>query len=391
MPTLPTLPRFMSSVLALVLAGSSAAADPTPAELLQAYEKTLGRYDRVAYRAEVQLTYDGPKLPVGTVIEDSSYQVSRDGDRCKILSSRTFHGRNQKTDKMQKTEQRGEMLWPEKGLIWVDDKPFQGERFRFGVRARFGEATATERLSMSPDGVSPVYGRFHGNGRLPLPDILRQCALSARKQQMNGQPVWVLEATGKWGSFALWLDPEADYLPRRLEQRKKGADWIEEGMPVSSVSGWKTSYYPEGRLTEDSVILEGVRIERLDTTHMLTGFTMRRSTRFDNGQTVTIATRAHIQNVRLNPDFAKENPFTITTPVPNGTRVRVLDQPNIEFEWRDGKVVKAVDQASLGNLLGHGFLSGSLWSGLLAAGSLVVLAFALTAGSRWLVRRRNLT
>ena len=112
-------------------------------------------------------------------------------------------------------------------------------------------------------------------------------------------------------------------------------------------------YYPAARLTERVLIVDGVQIERFGATDLLTGFTIRVTSRFDNGQSVTMTRPFRIRDIKLNPDFAKDDPFRITSPVLDGALVSVYDEPNIVYEWRDGKIVKKTDQGALGKLFGN--------------------------------------
>jgi hypothetical protein len=177
--------------------------------------------------------------------------------------------------------------------------------------------------------VSLLYGRLHG---APLAEALRQSKLSARKAELDGKPVCVLEATGKSGTHTLWLDPAMDFLPRRIEERRKIED--------SPVFPEDDPYLPAARLIEEKLIVDGVRIERAGTTDVLTEFTERLTRHFDNGQSATWTGTFRIRDVKLHLDFTKDDPFKISTPVADGTRVFVHDEPTIDYEWRNGKIVK---------------------------------------------------
>jgi hypothetical protein len=67
--------------------------------------------------------------------------------------------------------------------------------------------------------------------------------------------------------------------------------------------------------------------------------------------------------------------------------VSVYDEPNIVYEWRDGKIVKKLDQSALGRLFGIRFLGGGWAAGLLTTACIMGCAIALTAGIRGYRRR----
>jgi hypothetical protein len=120
-------------------------------------------------------------------------------------------------------------------------------------------------------------------------------------------------------------------------------------------------YHPAAKATEVTLIVDGLEIERFGTTDLLTSFTSRDTIRFDNGQSVTMTRPVRIRDIKLNPDFATDDPFRITSPVPDGAAVHVLDAPNIAFEWRGGKIVRKPGLVgALGRHFGLRFLARPL-------------------------------
>ncbi len=349
-------------------AEAAVAGDPSPEDLVAAYEKLSKAYEHAAYRAEMRTVYDGPKQPPGASFQEVDCRVWRDSHRCKFLLSRTvqFSVKGAVTKRTESEEQ----LFPGKGFIIVQIRR-DGGPLRNPVRARLGELTDREKSLLYQSPVSLLYGRLD---QVPLAEILRQSKLSARKAELGGKPVWVLEATGNSGAHALWLDPATGFLPRRIEQRKKIED--------SPVFPADDLHLPAARLTEEALIVEAVQIEAYGKTELLTGFTTRLTRHFDNGQSATWTSTTRVRDVKLNPDFAKDDPFKISTPVTDGTRVFVHDEPNIVYEWLNGKIVKKTDQGALGRLKLSRFLGGGWATGLVTAACLTAGALALTIGIR---------
>lgn len=331
----------------MLFASLAIAAEPTADDLKAGYEKTVRAFERVAYRAEVKVTYDGPKLRAGQLLEASDYQVWRDGNRQKLLLSETRHFPGKQG--MEKRETSEERLFPGKGYIRVATLPMAVGVFAHAVRARLNELADTEKWMVYQDPIAVLNGRVKYNGTdsgpLTLPEVLGKSKLSARKVNIDDKLLWVLEATGKWGSHTLWLDPAAGYLANRIEQRKKGADWGEFGKPLDSLQPYPEgdAYFPAGRLTESTIIVDGVSTKRFGAVDVPIAFTVRDTKRFDNGQAVTLTSSVRVREVDFDPDFAKKDLFTISSPIADGTPVTVADEPNIAYQWRDGKIVKRVD------------------------------------------------
>jgi hypothetical protein len=91
--------------------------------------------------------------------------------------------------------------------------------------------------------------------------------------------------------------------------------------------------------------------------------------------------------MNLTPRFSGPNSLTtLTTPVPNGTNVNVKGEPGIRYEWRDGKVVKSINQNAVHVAEGYTFKSDRSGTWKWWASSLALLSAA--AVLVWYWRRR---
>ncbi len=375
--------HVLFNILALPVLAN--AAEKTPEELLSAYERTLDVYKRATFTVHTQGYYYGFALPNGTKIEDSTFQVFRDGERWKYL--RTSTSQYPDKGKVGSTQSQSEVLHPGKGSISVQYDPTK-KKTR-SVVAKLGELPDAERNLIWTYFFGLVtHGYLAGNltgdgGAYPLPVILRQSNLTARTEQLEGREVWVLEGTGKWGTHTLWLDPGHSYLPRRMVQRKERDHWVKPDLPIASLPVGNSALDPKVHCAGFNQQMTAPRFERINDRDVITGFTFEEEKRFVDGQAVSTKAQVRFSEVNLNPDFSSRDLFRITTPIPNGFPVQVRDQAGINFEWRDGAIVKSVNQDDIASLEGHRFLGGSLSRGLLITAVLAVVALASILGWYW--------
>lgn len=377
-------------LVALFSASVARAADPSAEDLVASYEKTVSAFNRVSYRADLKKTYDGPKLPAGQVLDEYKYQIWRDGERWKFLISLKHYQPRTKTV----TKMEEEWLFPGKGYVRIGPGHNMKGIMYYGIMAHLNELPGTEKWRTYRGAIGLMNGFLQYNGTdkgpLLLHDLLRQAKLSARQEKVDGKPAWKIEATSKWGSHTVWLDPAASYLPLRIVQRKKGADLGTHGTPLNALKPFKGGlYYPAAKLTATEIIVDSVKSRRVGGIDVFSEFTVRDAHRFDNGQAVTITEHVIVRDVKFDPDFTKQDPFTISTPVPDGNPVTVVGEENIQHEWRKGKVVKRIEPTALENLFGSQFRHSGWRAGLTTALCFAVVGMTLAAGSRLLKRRRH--
>lgn len=352
------------------------AGELTANQLVDAYAESVSRVDKAKFDVVAKRSYYGPTAPNGYVIGDTRLKVWRDGDRMRMVRSET--NRRRINGKDVSGQISDEWLFPGKGFVLVNKDPATGA-IR-GTLARLDGSAEEVRRKYSGFVHSPILGHFFNDSSL-LPEVLRDSSLSMRAEHTDGIELHVLESVGKWGRHLLWLDSSRGHTLMKIEQRKGPADWVVEGRSLKSfppISG--NEMFPAASRQAVTRILRTTRVERVGNQFFITAFILDEAYEFDNGQQVSIRTDVELQRFELGLDIAKADPFSIGSPVPDGSSVNVENLEGISFEWRDGKIVKSIRQDSLANLRGNWFQRGS-WLGrgliLLCVIALVGLVTAL--------------
>ncbi len=81
----------------------------------------------------------------------------------------------------------------------------------------------------------------------------------------------------------------------------------------------------------------------VDGQHVITGYVGTRKCRYDSGATQSWRDVFDVSEFELNPRFP-DDVFTITSKIADGTRAYAIDDPNVQYEWRDGDIRKCIDQ-----------------------------------------------
>lgn len=374
-----------SSLLFFPACPSKATAEKlTAADLLAKYEQTLAMFQKATFRVHVLSYSDWPGFsPQGGPYRDDSFQIWVDGERWKQMESCVSRGLER--GRVRADKEGNELLCSGKGSISV---VLDAEGRPKGILASLQELSEEQRRRIS------CYQRFSVaiNGgmdfdQFSLPETLHQSQLSAREVRWDGRRLWLLEGTGPWGYHALWLDPQQGFLPRRILQRKQGEDKMFWGQGQNTTVDTVPSerYGPWKQASQQWDI---TRFGTANSKPVITGFTLTSAIQTAQGVRSPDTTHArHVvsfSEINLNPDFSRD-PFVITTRIPNGLHVTVREQRGIDYEWRDGEIVKSVNQSSVGNLEGHWFQGGSLFGrGLLLLAFLVVGGFSFLC---WYKRR----
>ena len=335
--------------MVLVAVPTDAPAQPAPQDLLQRYESTFTPFRRVTFKVQLTRDFfgaaqaDGPSRRI-----ESSTSVWRDGDRWKILVTESESEKEQ--GKWQTERSGAERVYPAKGMMAVSINPDGSAR---GMLARLRDLTAEERTSSELFEYGPVITGRYFLSRDPLPEILKKSELTANQVQFEGKSHWLLQSKGEWGSYSLWLDPDRGYVARRIIEIRERADkvYLGAGKVVTIATAPANRGGPWKQLRRQ---FDASRIDIIDGNHVVTEWTLTQDLTDSTNQLRVQKDFVRLSDVNLNPDFA-EDPFKVTTPIPDGMHVSVKDQPGIEFEWRGGQIVKTVDHASVARVEGNWF------------------------------------
>jgi hypothetical protein len=307
-------------------------------------------------------------------ITSAQYRVSFDGKRRKCEFRRTPVLSPQSTHSWE--------------YVYTDDGSV--EVLRNASDRSFSQATA--RLSSPSDGelksafgfeFSIISAGTMPHDKLTLFEMLERSELRVEKRQPGGSSVRELKAHGKWGTFTVHYDSTKDLEPKEIVQIKNRDDLTLDDLPVRELRmKYTNAFYVQGPLKE---ILNRIQLSSFVRTAKGVVPTFVRIISqevYDNGFWTVFTDELRFTEVEIDPVFAP-NDFSVSTRIPNGSPIEVLDCPGIKFEWQDGKIVKSVNQPSVANLEGHWFQPGS-WQkrALLLAGILTAAAAAY-----WFLRR----
>jgi hypothetical protein len=136
-----------------------------------------------------------------------------------------------------------------------------------------------------------------------------------------------------------------------------------------------------GRTTGVDTEVVVTRLRSVRGTWVAEGFEVRTKTTTD--QSKLLDHRRVVKVLDITPDpLAWGNTFKLTTPVPNGTPVSVSEEQAIKYEWRDGEVVKSVNQPLAEDLARQQFRRSSWWWAWMV-GALALAVVAYTCVVRW--------
>jgi len=181
---------------------------------------------------------------------------------------------------------------------------------------------------------------YFASDQVQITDLMKE-ALSIDLQpdieKVDGFDCYVVDVVTKdHGSYKLYIDPEHGYLPRRVEVRKSGDD-IWDHTPLSDIA-W---------MSDVDCVIEIAQIEEIDGTFVPTSFRVKEIWR--NGDTIvqTVEMDHEITGIDFHPDFETLGAFEVD--LPDGIKVNHQDfvTSGLGFEWRDGKVVAAMNEVDL--------------------------------------------
>jgi len=228
-----------------------------------------------------------------------------------------------------------------------------------------------------------IYGVLFGNGEKQLADVLKTLDVSTdgKTYSVDGHDTKLLTATGRNGTFKLWLDPSAGYVLRRLEVSKANDDLL-DGRPINTISNMAGpgTIYPTGQLLSCERSIDQVITEAIDGVHLVREYVQTTTYHFKDDETLLMRDEVKISNLNINPTFPNGF-FSISSEIPNGSHVQDLDNPQIMYEWRDGKLGLRLDKAHLKELAESQFVTDGNWltwrSAFLVVNAVIVLLLLL--------------
>ncbi len=177
---------------------------------------------------------------------------------------------------------------------------------------------------------SPFLGiRYSSYERID--SVLRQAdTISVRNEldQVGSVDCYVIDAKTKSGTYTVWIDPEHDYSIVKADIRMESNEW-----------------YCGRRLRDNesrSLSVRNVSFENVDGVYIPMETDLYSITTKQNGVTVRNVTHQKITQITLDPNHDVLGSFI--PDIENGTKVRILEVPGINYTWQDGKLVSQIDE-----------------------------------------------
>jgi hypothetical protein len=342
-------------VAILALPPSLARCDERPSadELLAAFEKSVGKLDRVKVEWNVKGRKGAPF--------DQELTVLRDGPRWKTDRLLIPIGDRPGRKTREQTLIGDEIFSVSLLYDPVDDKP----RIRFGLTA-FRERISTRAWSRIPCRV--LFGRMAGELGSPVWTVMREAGsleLLPQTEMVGGVPTYVLKSRGKFGEHKMWLDPASGGLPRRIEVHKLPGDLFnDEQLGTAGAPSQDAESPPEpgrrgppllGRPHQEYWnLIDKIQIESQKGAFVITAYESEVRIVFagdwplpkDGAKQPLVVKDECKFRVDVEPKEFPENAFKFAVEIPNGTRVSVMDGYPLEYqgpvktehEWFDGTI-----------------------------------------------------
>lgn len=201
-----------------------------------------------------------------------------------------------------------------------------------------------ELLYVLPGGLGAFEGYLAEN-RLDIVEIFRDDAQQLREepnQLVDGRLCVLLNAvTANYGTYKLWLDPAAAYLPRKVIVEKSPHDYFGP-QPLEEQKHF-APYGSKGVVaaTGFSYELSEVQIDTADGVPFPSSFRLTRTLRFLDGNSGKVTLKFRRTKLDLNPDFISDKVFQ--PELEDGTPLVDEQNPDFPFQWEKGRLIPLVD------------------------------------------------
>ncbi len=189
-----------------------------------------------------------------------------------------------------------------------------------------------------------LYG-FIWADHLFIGDMLREktTRLSSRKEAIDGRTCSVLEGATSHGTLTLWLDSASDHAPLRLRLWKEGDDLMGQ-------TPMRLQRPHESRLTRPNLPVRqyeyqvDFRTRPVGKRTAIAGYVCKERYIHDGGSQYEVRSEFTLDHMRFDP---KPEDLKPTLPIPEGTRVMIVNAPQTKAKWSKGQVVLGDGKSSL--------------------------------------------
>jgi len=148
-----------------------------------------------------------------------------------------------------------------------------------------------------------------------LVGLMQSLPLSSEMRDIDGLPMRVLAGQSSKLSIEIWLDPAAQFMPRRIV--------LDTADPT--VAPYPHYAYEVNQLRVESAIPFPSSVT----------ISVARS---DGSNSETLLRELEVVSAALNGPIGDAK-FAIHFPIPNSTRISMEDAPQLGFVWQDGKII----------------------------------------------------
>lgn len=296
--------------------------DPNAPEVLRYYKESLSWLQSVSMKVDVE----NQGIEAGVVLPrvESHFIHRRDGKRCEWIGKSVVFDRQGNIDLEGSIAIKS--IFTDKQYVDVLG-PMDGPPFGASIRRNFEDEQ--KLLYDSPRLGGALNGNIFGNNHKNVAKLLSDANdfhVHDAREDINGVPCYVLEATTEYGKVTAWIAPEKGYSALKWSIHKTSGD-----------------LFNEDHLQSDSwlAVFDGVGLQKVGGVFVTKCGVFTLTTENSNGRKVVDRYEYKVSNVHLNPDFEAIGAFV--PDIPDGTRVYVEEAPGVRYLWQDGKIVPADD------------------------------------------------
>ncbi len=315
---------------------------PSAEDILAAYANSLAvMRTRVRFKAETIRVLEGFHYSVPK--KDSMVgDVRREGTRLDILdTSMTFKNTEDTTPSG---------TWQNRGVV-TNESMFSGHPAdQPPDSVTISSDTGRDYLRITGllmEGIV-LDGMIVGDNGLSLPEVMKKgtsLRLREKMENVDGHNTYVIEAGTPYGEHVLWVDPEYNFNPRRIEVRKSGTDLLDD-VPLATAPSYIGP--TDAPMAQTEIVVDSIELTRVGDVCIPTAARIVDSTLYADGRKGVKRASHKRSEIDFNPDFNAIHAFVMD--VPNGTNVYFNDirgTGGLRYQWQNGKVVAKVDDKVL--------------------------------------------
>jgi hypothetical protein len=314
-----------------------AAPPPAAKEVLDAYERSLGRVRTWSMQLRLSRRVEWAKAegPFRGGSSKSTCVYYRDGDRFDLTTT-TTDSRDADGELWRGGESIGEASRSIVNGWWIGYYGHPGARPQAHFRAD-GKQYLWRALAQ---GGAEVMDGYLADEYSILAALRKAEAVAVRDQQVvDGASCVQLDGAvlghGKWSA---WFDPSVEHLPRKVVQTKSGGDeWC--GARLGTNGKRYAPYGSVGETTMERVtyVVDSIKYRQVDGGFVPVSCQIYQEVRFSDGNVKRLWTTCARDRIDLRPDFAKAGAFV--PELPEGHPLVNDDEGGSPYAWRQGRPV----------------------------------------------------